>query len=74
MQKILNKVVYTSPPTKCDICQGNIADMFVDGATTAGPWANMCPKCYGFYGRGLGTGKGQKYEKQPNGTFLKTAG
>ena len=66
---------YRNPPSNCDICHAPITDMFVDGATTAGPWGNMCwPKCYAKYGRGLGTGKGQKYEKQPNGTFLKTAG
>jgi hypothetical protein len=35
---------------------------FVDGKTTAGPWANMCLGCFSLFGMGLGTGKGQKYD------------
>jgi hypothetical protein len=31
-----------------------------DGATTFGPWANMCEECFARFGRGLGTGKGQR--------------
>jgi hypothetical protein len=31
-----------------------------DGATVMGPWANMCEDCFAQYGRGLGTGVGQR--------------
>jgi len=30
-----------------------------DGATTEGPWANMCQDCFNWKGVGLGTGRGQ---------------
>lgn len=48
--------------------------VFVDGKTRIGPWANMCMKCHRRDGFGLGLGKGQKYEKQEDGKWLKTAG
>lgn len=50
-------------PTKCDICNYEFlsGDEFIDGATTMGPWGILCKKCHTLYGRGLGTGKGQKY-------------
>lgn len=58
------KVWSGRPPAECDICEAPLADSlegFVDGATLEGPWANMCLGCHGTYGRGLGTGKGQRY-------------
>lgn len=61
-------------PEKCDICSVPIKDVFIDGATRRGPWANMCPTCHMFNGRGLGQGSGQKYEKQDGGKWLKTGG
>lgn len=52
------------PPTACDIdASHKITDTFIDGSTSRG-WANMCPACHTEYGRGLGTGRGQKYEKR----------
>lgn len=47
---------------------------FVDGKTTMGPWANMCPRCAKRYGAGLGTGLGQRFTRQADGRWLKTAG
>lgn len=61
-------------PAKCDLEREPIMDAFVDGKTIFGPWANMCPKCHQSYGIGLGTGKGQKYERQADGRFLKVEG
>lgn len=65
----MSKVVkqHYNPPEYCDICPTSINHSkhkypFVDGKTTQGPWANMCPACFEKYGRGLGTGKGQRYE------------
>ena len=55
-----------SKPESCDICMSKISDMFIDGRTVYGPWANMCPACYQQVGVGLGTGKGQKYKLEPD--------
>lgn len=49
-------------PEQCDICHGPIDEWFVDGKTRFGPWGDMCKQCFGMYGIGLGTGKGQKYD------------
>jgi hypothetical protein len=63
------------PPDICDINREPIVDEFIDGKTRAGPWANMCPKCYKIFGVGrLGTGFGQRYKKQDDGTWLKVEG
>ena len=61
-------------PNTCDLCHRSINTVFIDGATTYGPWANMCPHCYGIFGKGLGMGYGQQYEKQSDGQWLKTGG
>lgn len=63
-------------PAKCDTCKTPITNVFYDAKTDMGPWACMCPSCQTL-GPGLGQvglGKGQKYEKQPDGRFLKTEG
>lgn len=67
--------IYHNPPSICDVCGGSIGKGFVDGATRRGPWAIMCAeRCYPAHGVGLGTGKGQKYERQEDGTFKKVQG
>jgi len=63
-----------NPGHECNVCHQNWGKTFVDGATSMGPWANMCTECHRRYGRGLGEGKGQRYEKQPDGRWLKTGG
>jgi len=63
-----------SAPVKCDICSFDFGQFFVDGKTKMGPWACMCKICFSRYGLGLGTGRGQQYEKQPSGEWLKTQG
>ncbi len=65
---------YTNPPTHCDICRDEICGEFVDGATTMGPWANMCPRCFRGYAQGLGPGVGQRYVKNEAGQYVKQAG
>ena len=60
-------------PTHCDICCKQIDDVFIDGRTVYGPWANMCCECQSQIGVGLGTGKGQKYERD-NESWVKVAG
>lgn len=53
----------------------SISDEFIDGRTVHGPWALMTPKSFRLHGIGrLGTGAGQRYEKQADGRFLKVDG
>jgi len=56
-------------PTKCDLCQKEIKEYFVDGKTQMGPWALMCAECHKKLGCGLGIGNGQKY-KAKTGKFI----
>jgi hypothetical protein len=49
-------------PKKCQICGGPLKEAFVDGATVFGPWAIMCIACHRGHGRGLGLGRGQKFD------------
>ena len=49
-----------------------IDNVFIDGRTKHGPWAIMNPTSFEMYGVGLGTGRGQKYQKSavgPDGSF-----
>lgn len=62
------------PPSKCDLCSHPITKVFVDGKTRLGPWGNLCPSCHTGYGAGLGTGRGQRYERTASGEWVKTAG
>lgn len=48
-------------PEACDICERVLTVTFVDGATVGGPWAIMCRGCAMMHGRGIGTGRGQRY-------------
>lgn len=59
---------------ECNLCQAQLTDFLIDGATRMGPWAVMCPTCHGKFGRGLGTGLGQRYGKTAEGRWLKVAG
>lgn len=62
-------------PERCDLNPSHvIKDGFVDGKTKMGPWANMCAACAKRYGVGLGTGRGQRYERQADGRFMKVEG
>lgn len=54
-------------PMVCDICKNPITDQFIDGRTTLGPWAIMCPTCHPSHGVGLGFGRGQKYHRLGEG-------
>lgn len=57
----------------CQICGAEDLDIYIDGRTLRGPWANMCILCHAAVGVGLGTGKGQKYARR--GTdFIKLEG
>lgn len=72
------QVRWISPvPTVCDTCSNPIHDVFYDEKTTmSGRWGCICETCHTL-GPGLGKlgpGLGQKFEKQPDGRWLKTEG
>lgn len=51
-------------PTQCDLCKTPLkGKSFVDGKTAFGPWGLMCTACHRDQGFGLGTGRGQQYNK-----------
>ena len=66
-----NKTWCGPVPATCDICGLPIKNVFIDGATCFGVWANMCPSCHTLDGRGLGIGRGQKYELAADGMWHK---
>jgi hypothetical protein len=48
---------------------------FIDGRTKMGPWGIMTPESFSSYGLGrTGPGFGQRYQKQPDGRWLKVEG
>jgi hypothetical protein len=50
-------------------------DIMYDGRTRMGPWANMTEFSWRRVGIGkTGTGYAQKYQKQPDGRWLKIEG
>jgi hypothetical protein len=51
-------------PEKCDICHGQLENLYYDAKTKEGPWANMCDSCWTVHRAysALGTGQGQKYD------------
>lgn len=66
--------IHLNPPNCCDICKIKITSVFIDGKTKFGPWADMCLNCHTIHGVGLGLGRGQKYELQPDGKYRKVEG
>jgi hypothetical protein len=62
-------------PGKTDDFGDPIESSFVDGKTRSGPWAIMSPRSWRRYGVDhLGLGRGQRYEKQDDGKWLKVEG
>ena len=63
-------IIWTSPLSCCDICgkrfgQGEDASpVMYDANLKGGPWGNVCEADFKLYGKGLGTGLGQRYELQ----------
>ena len=53
---------YIPSAVDCDFCQqeGKKVEAAYDGATQFGPWAYMCDLHFMLFGRGLGTGRGQR--------------
>ena len=61
-------------PARCDLCGTPIKKTFIDGKTTMGLWAIMCPSCHAFSGAGLGLGRGQQYKESKTKVWMKVAG
>ena len=69
------KRYWLGPMNRTDDFGYPIRNIFIDGKTKQGPWAIMSPQMWKLHGFGLlGTGYGQKYEKQVDGRWLKTEG
>ncbi len=69
------KVYWVSRVGEVDDFGDKVESTIIDGRTMSGPWGLMTPKSWEKYGcRRLGTGFGQKYEKQPDGKWLKVEG
>ena len=61
--------------TTCNVCKGDYHGVMYDASLRSfGCWANVCSGCFARYGKGLGVGLGQRYEKQQDGSWLKVAG
>ncbi len=73
MAKQMSKQWFGEVPEK-DSFGEPITTTFIDGATFSGPWAIMTPRSFKMLGVGLGLGRGQKYEKQNGGVWLKVEG
>jgi len=48
--------------------------MTVHDGSTVGQWAYMCPACFSELGVGVKWGRGQLYERQPDGQWLMVGG
>lgn len=69
------KVYWITPLGSADDFGIPFDKVMYDAKTRMGPWANMAPSSFRTYGLGrLGTGFGQKYEKQADGRWLKVEG
>lgn len=60
--------------TDCDICREPIKGELFDARTRQGIWGTLCKKHFNMLGTGLGTGKGQRYQEQPDGSWLLVEG
>ena len=58
----------------CDMCKGSFGTVMYDCSTRYGAWGNLCHACWTSEGKPLGLGRGQKYKKQKDGTWLKVGG
>lgn len=70
----MNKPTKWLGETKCNLCHEPALTELVDGKTTMGPWAVMCPGCFLAYGVGIGIGRGQHYRRNQQNELVKFAG
>jgi len=72
-----NPIHWVGPVGNCDLCCKPLSSQldFYDAIVpAAGAWGKLCHYCFGECGAKLGTGKGQKFQRQNDGTFLKVEG
>ncbi len=67
---------YNYADLQCDFCSKKAIseEYLIDGKTTQGPWAWMCPKCFKTNGTQIKWGSGQLYQKIKNNKWLLVAG
>jgi hypothetical protein len=67
---------WSGPLDSCDLCKKDFFGVMYDASVPAwgGRWGNICNNCYIKEGCSLGIGRGQKYEQQTDGRWLKTGG
>ncbi len=70
----MSKVYWQGVVKQADDFNKTIIACFIDGKTIQGPWAIMSPASHEAYGVGLGLGRGQRYEVQTDGRWLKVEG
>jgi hypothetical protein len=65
-KEVVGLATFDADPGKCDVClhtrhlpESVAPTAVVDGKTTFGVWARMCPMCFQAVGVGLGVGRGQ---------------
>lgn len=68
------EVFWSGSAQRCDFCKNELTAEFLDGRTHIGSWAIMCPSCAVKHGVGIGQGRGQVYQKQPDGRWKKVRG
>jgi hypothetical protein len=61
-------------PLTCDLCHEPVTTSFSDAKTFMGPWACMCSDCASRQHIVHGIGRGQRYERQSDGRWLKVEG
>lgn len=61
-------------PVRCDVWGQPITTVFYDAKMPGAGWAMMHPDTFEALSCALGPGRGQRYEKQEDGRWLKTAG
>ena len=73
---VSEKLVYwVGKIDQCNVCKGDYHSMMYDASLREfNCWGNVCSGCFARYGRGLGTGLGQRYEQQADGRWLKVEG
>lgn len=60
--------------THCQVTGEKLEDVMYDAMVMSGRWANIGQTAFDKYGCQLGTGLGQKYERQEDGRWLLVAG
>jgi hypothetical protein len=63
-----------SNPTHCQVNGTPLGDVMYDANVPGIGWGNIGHDAFVSYGCSLGLGRGQKYERQPDGRWLKVAG